>query len=486
MNKNNNKIISRNNIRAKLSPNLLQFCADVISVSLSYMLLYYIRFISGWFETAPYIEISQVILTGSVFVVYWLMILGLAGMYKNWYIRSPFDELYTVFKVAFFGSFFLIFIIFLDEGQIDTRGLFMIFLAVFGVVVSTGRYIARKTHTALRKRGLYVIPAMIVGSPLKVRELHSSIIKATNWGYKTVSVSLKCDSSKQYEEEKKYYENMGVECLLMSDSLEKTMDDLRPSEVLISLESDDHGILLDVVSKCAERNIGVKIIPDLYDYFTGRVRTLHLYGIPLIEVNTQLLKTWQEALKKVLDVVFSALVLILGSPVWLLLAIIVKLDSPGPVFYKQERVGKNGRLFMMFKYRSMKQDAEKGGPRWTSVNDTRVTKFGKFLRSSHLDEVPQFLNVLIGEMSLVGPRPERPVFVDKFSEMIPYYKRRLVVRPGITGWWQVKYTTYVESKEEIENRLKDDFFYIENMSLKLDFEIIVRTVFLVLKGHGQT
>ncbi|MCK5740736.1 MAG: sugar transferase, partial [Chlorobi bacterium] len=207
---------------------------------------------------------------------------------------------------------------------------------------------------------------------------------------------------------------------------------------------------------------------------------------PLIEVNTQLLKKWQEALKKVLDIVFSALVLILGSPVWLLVAIIVKLDSPGPVFYKQERVGKNGRLFMMFKYRSMVPDAEKGGPRWTSVNDTRVTKFGKFLRSSHLDEVPQFLNVLIGEMSLVGPRPERPVFVEKFSEMIPYYKRRLVVRPGITGWWQVKYTTYVESKEEIENRLKDDFFYIENMSMKLDIEIIVRTVFLVLKGHGQT
>jgi exopolysaccharide biosynthesis polyprenyl glycosylphosphotransferase len=185
------------------------------------------------------------------------------------------------------------------------------------------------------------------------------------------------------------------------------------------------------------------------------------------------------------DIAFSFLVIVVGMPLWLLVALIIKLESKGPVFYTQPRVGKNEKIFKIFKFRSMVKDADRQKQKWTSVNDPRVTSFGRFIRKTHLDEIPQFWNVLRGDMSIVGPRPEQPRFVEQFSQEIPYYKRRLKVRPGITGWWQVKYSAHILDTEEIENRLKDDFYYIENMSLRLDIEIVIRTVWCVIAGHGQ-
>jgi len=214
-------------------------------------------------------------------------------------------------------------------------------------------------------------------------------------------------------------------------------------------------------------------------------KTLPLWGSPFIDISTTLLKPWEAFVKRAIDIAFSLSVIVMGLPLWLIVALVVKLDSAGPVFYSQVRTGKRGKEFRLYKFRTMVTDADKGGPNWCQKDDPRVTKVGRFLRKSHLDEIPQFWNVLKGEMSLVGPRPEQPFFVDKFTKMIPYYSRRLIVRPGITGWWQIKYEPYMESVEEIENRIKDDFYYIENMSLKLDLEIIMRTFFLLFRSHGM-
>jgi exopolysaccharide biosynthesis polyprenyl glycosylphosphotransferase len=251
------------------------------------------------------------------------------------------------------------------------------------------------------------------------------------------------------------------------------------------MEHTDHRWLLDIVMQCRELGISVKIQPDLYEIFTGQARLLAIHGMPLIDINPELLKTWERVVKRIFDIVFSAIVLLLGLPFLLITAILVKLDSKGPIFFSQIRVGKNGKIFTMYKFRSMITDAEAEGPRWASVNDPRVTRLGRFLRKSHLDEIPQFWNVLKGEMSLVGPRPERPFFVEKFKKDVPYYLRRLVIRPGLTGWNQVHYRDYEETLEEITNRLKHDFYYIENMSLQLDVEIIIRTVIRVFRGQGQ-
>jgi len=471
-----------NSIRHKYSPPFLQLVMDIISIFISFTLQYYVRFHSGWFSIPIEFQIETFAFGAVFLILYWLLFFWFSGLYKNWYIRSPFDEFFTIIRVTFFGSFIIFFIWLLDSESKEPRLLFLLYFVILSITVIIGRYIARVIQRKLREKGIIKIPSIIAGSYKNALELFEQVSSSKNWGYKVDAIILINN-----DEDKHIKINMNLPEIYPLEKLDEVIDKFNPYELLISVKSPKHKILLDIVNKAAEKNLIVKIIPDLYEYFTGQVRTLHLYGIPLIEINTQILKPWQEIAKRIFDIVFSILVLVIGLPIWLLVALIIKLESKGPVFYKQIRTGKNGKEFKMIKFRSMVADAEKRtGPQWTKVNDPRVTKFGRILRSSHLDEIPQFLNVLKGDMSIVGPRPERPIFVEKFSKLVPAYKRRLVVRPGITGWWQVKYTTYVESIEEIENRLKDDFFYIENMSFKLDLEIIIRTIFLVFKGHGQT
>ena len=189
--------------------------------------------------------------------------------------------------------------------------------------------------------------------------------------------------------------------------------------------------------------------------------------------------------KRLFDILISFLILILTFPLLVIIGIAIKLDSEGPVFYKQERCGIGGKIFKIYKFRTMKKDAEKlSGPVWSQKNDPRITRVGKFLRKVRMDELPQMLNILKGEMSLVGPRPERPFFVEKFALEIPYYKRRLRVKPGVTGWAQVKHK-YDENIEDVKTKLKFDLFYIENMSLRMDLKILIRTIFVVLFGKGH-
>jgi exopolysaccharide biosynthesis polyprenyl glycosylphosphotransferase len=227
-------------------------------------------------------------------------------------------------------------------------------------------------------------------------------------------------------------------------------------------------------------------MPDLYDIVSGQARISSIYGLPLMEVHPELLKTWESFAKRFLDLLTSLSILILTLPLWMIIAAMIKLNSHGPILYRQMRVGKDGRHFKMLKFRSMKTDAEKHtGPVWAGRNDPRVTKVGRFLRKTHLDELPQFLNVVKGDMSLVGPRPERPFFVEKLSKEIPLYKHRHRVKPGITGWAQVKYK-YDENIEDVRNKIKYDLFYIENNSWRLDLKILFNTVYVMVAGKGHT
>ena len=352
------------------------------------------------------------------------------------------------------------------------------------VTVSSGRIISRRIQKKLREKGKFYIPALLIGNYSKSIEFYEKIRKSPAWGYKPIGLVL--TDKNEYNSLANSLDSVSPPIVGLIDDLEGILINMCPEEVLITIDSSHRELLLYITNKCAERGIKVKIVPDLYDIITGLVRTLPLYGIPLIEISTQLLKPWEESIKRIIDIIFSFLVVIIGLPFWLLTGLAIKLESVGTIFYKQERVGKDNKPFILYKFRSMKAGSDKNGPQWTQVNDPRVTKLGYILRKTHIDEIPQFLNVLKGQMSIVGPRPEITAIVAKYSLILPYYKRRLVVRPGITGWWQVNYTSYEETTEEIESRLKDDFYYIENMSLKLDLEIMVRTVVLMIKGHGQT
>ncbi len=440
-------------------------------------------------EDAYYItkRIFDIIAVAAFLSAYWTFMFWLSGMYKNWYVRSPFDEYFTVIRTTFIGCFLLFFAVFFDSSSVqrdNTRFIIIMYWVLLFVIMCTGRIFARLIQKHLRIRKIISVKAILAGTAERVLKLYRALEKDTAWGYDIAGIILSTPL-----EVEKWNQATGNNSAIVIDSfknLEQKLDEISPEEVLVTMDASEHETLLEMTAMCDIRNITMKIVPDLYEVFSGQARTLQIYGSPLIEVNPQLMKPWEEAVKRILDIVISIIIMLVSLPVCLIMAIAIRLEGKGPVFFSQERVGKNGSIFTLYKFRSMVTDSEKGGPQWTTVNDPRVTAVGRFIRKTHIDEIPQFWNILKGEMSLVGPRPEQPFYVKKYSEQLSYYTRRLKVKPGLTGWYQVKYTTYSETLDEIKVRLQFDFFYIENISLKLDLEIMVRTVFRVLKGHGQT
>jgi len=238
-----------------------------------------------------------------------------------------------------------------------------------------------------------------------------------------------------------------------------------------------------IVNDIFDLNVVVKAIPSMYDILIGRVRMSAIFGVPLMQISFDLMPVWQQRIKRVIDVASSVLALVILFPLNAIIAIAIKLSSRGPVFYSQERVGQYGKPFNIYKFRTMTIDAEKDGPALSTKHDKRITRIGRFLRKTRLDEIPNFWNVLKGEMSLVGPRPERQFYIDKIVEKAPHYLHLQKVRPGITSWGQVKFG-YAENVDQMVERLKFDLIYIENMSLYVDFKILIYTIITVFKGKG--
>lgn len=450
--------------------------ADIVAVSLSFILFYFLKLNST--HAHPLVPTAEFFLTVLVSsIVFWCTVYWLAGLYKNWYIRSPFDETWTVVKASSTAGLIVLLGMSLDSGYVRVK--FIPYLVLLIGVVVAFRFIARRLQRTLRMRGVISVPTIIVGTREKIRNLMTHVEQEPAWGYRVLGCVAEDGAMDGVD---------GVPAIPVLgpiDRLAAILERTRPEALLLGMSSADHDRMLDVVSCAGQFGVSVKIEPDVYEIVTGQVRTLQIYGSPLIEVHPELLKPWQFAVKRLIDICLGFLVLVIGLPLWILIAVIVRLESKGPALFSQQRIGRNGSVFRIYKFRSMVQDAEKHGQQWTKVGDPRVTRFGYFLRKTHLDEIPQMWNILVGDMSVVGPRPEQPKYVEYFSTHIPYYNRRHKVRPGLTGWWQIKYTSYDESLDEIKNRIRFDFYYIENMSLRLDVEIIVRTAVLMFRGHGQ-
>jgi exopolysaccharide biosynthesis polyprenyl glycosylphosphotransferase len=458
---------------------------DILSINLAYLAYYVFRIRSGWI---PYSTEPELLLPLLFVCLYWLIWFGLFGLYRLWYEQSRIDEILTIIRATMVGVLVLFFLIFLDDTSNET--IVQSRLLIFGYWISltflmiTGRLTQRSIQRNLLLAGVGLRNTIIVGWSDKAFKLCDMVLKYPALGYKVIGfVKAKAKGDNPQRSKSTAYQKIPV--LGSIQDISHLIKKHTIHEVLIGLDTTEHPQLMELLRQCDSVDIGMKIMPDLYDIVSGQARISSLFGLPLMDVRPQLMKPWEEVAKRLLDFLFSFFVLLIGLPVWILIAILIKVDSRGPVLYRQTRVGRNGRMFKILKFRSMRADAEKhSGPVWAGKNDPRVTPLGRFLRKAHIDEIPQFINVLIGDMSLVGPRPERPFFVDKIAKEVPLYNHRHRVRPGITGWAQVKHK-YDENMEDVRAKIKYDLFYIENLSWRMDLKIIFNTLYVMIAGKGH-
>ena len=464
---------------SKRNEKLFILIVDFLTINISFILFFFLRTKTGLFTL---IILPEFLVPMLALYLYWFIIFTFVGMYSTWFASSRFDELTTLFKSTFVGIFILFFLILLDDYThnvySESRILIFIYWGLFFFFVGGGRILIRSFQRSLIIKGIGRRNVIIVGFNPMANEVHDQILKHRALGLDTAAYAAvdSANLNKSYK---------GIEVRGTIKDLSSMIDIYNAKEVIIALDKDNRDLLVDVISECESKNVGLKIVPDLYEILSGQARTSQIYSVPLIDIMPQLMPEWEKKLKRIIDILVSLFILIVTLPVSVITALVIKIDSPGSAFFRQERCGIEGTTFKMLKFRSMRHDAEKkSGPIWSTKNDPRITRVGKFIRKVRIDEIPQMINVLKGEMSLVGPRPERPYFVEILSKEIPYYKRRLKVRPGITGWAQVKHK-YDESIEDVKIKLRYDLFYIENMSLRMDFKILFRTIFVVLfaKGH---
>lgn len=414
----------------------------------------------------------------------WLALLVFNGLYRPRPTTSRLDEGITVFKVITVGVLLLFIATFdLQAGITFTRALVVSYWLTLVCLVIGGRVALRTVQTRLLVSGIGRSTAIIVGSDARAARLLQNLATSPAQGYEVIGfVRAPGDAEVDVVE--------GLPVLGGVDDLGRIISQRSVESVLIALKSNSHEEILRIVEAAGGSGsvVSFSITPDLYDIVTGHVRTNQIYGVPLMELRPQLMAPWESAVKRLMDIAVGLLVLVGMAPIWLLVAAAIRLDTRGPILFRQERVGREGKTFTMYKFRSMVMEAEQEtGPTWVQDADPRVTRVGRALRALHLDEVPQCLNFLRGDMSLVGPRPERPFFVERFSKDIPFYMRRFNVKPGLLGWAQSKHEFDMHSTDLATiaaQRLEYDLYYIENASLMLDLTIMIRTIWFVLAGKS--
>ncbi len=474
--------------------------SDFVAINLATVSLLWMKHVGGSLQSVihgwnqmhpllpgpPFAFVLEYYLWDALPLIYlcWLVLLIFNGLYRPRHAPSRLDEGIAVFKVITVGVLLLFIATFdLHAGITFTRALVGSYWLTLVFLVVGGRVALRTLQSRLLVSGIGRSNAIIVGSDERGARLLQDLRSSPAQGYEVIGFArAPGDVVVDIVE--------GLPVLGGVDDLGRIIGQRGVESVLIALKSNSHEEILRIVEAAGGPGsvVSFSITPDLYDIVTGHVRTNQIYGVPLMELRPQLMAPWESAVKRLMDIAVALLVLVGLVPLWLLVAAAIRLDSRGPILFRQERVGREGKTFTMYKFRSMVLEAEQEtGPTWVKDADPRVTRVGRALRALHLDEIPQCLNFLRGDMSLVGPRPERPFFVDRFAQDIPFYMRRFNVKPGLLGWAQSKHEFDMQSTDFATiaaERLEYDLYYIENASLMLDFTIMIRTIWFVLAGKS--
>lgn len=469
----------------KPKQSLLYIFFDFVSAASAWFLFF--RFRKVYLEPSKFgyeipIEYDENFFWGLLIIpTAWVALYAATGFYKNVFRKSRLNEFIQTFVTTVLGCTLLFFIFILDDSINTYRDYYLSYLYIcfFHFFITYFFRFILTNRTVRRVQGREIgFNTIIIGSNEKAMSLFKEIEgEKKSYGNKFIGF-VRVNRSEKYalEEQLPFLGNY--------EELRKLVEEHQVEEAIIAIESFEHQKIEAIIAELEGLNVIIKVIPDMYDILSGSVKMSTIFGAPLIIINREIMPAWQQTIKRLVDMSSSLLVLLIFSPVFIIVGLIVKFTSPGPIIFAQERIGWHGKPFNIYKFRSMYIDAEKHGPALSSERDPRITKFGLFMRKTRLDEIPQFVNVLIGDMSLVGPRPERQFYIDKIVEKASHYNHLLKVRPGITSWGQVKYG-YAENVDQMVERLKYDIIYIENMSLYVDVKILIYTILIVLKGSGK-
>jgi len=455
----------------------LYMLTDMLCTLMVFLFVYWLKFKSQWMEYTYSLPFSTYLIWGTVYSFASIVI----GFYLQFYSpkrrRNYSYEFWKIIQIQSFSLLGLLGLLYFTKENDISRQLLLMFYMTNIVAIGLYRYIVKMSLFSLRRKGYNKRYVLIIGAGRLGKKFYNNLCKHPEIGYDACGF---LDDHQTVHDE----EHSGLPPILGKlDDLEQMLNKHDIDEVIVALPLDAHHKLPRLIEACEHAGIKILIIPDYFDLLPAQPFFDNFAGIPLINVrDVPLDELSNRFLKRSFDIVFSIFAMIITSPVWLIAIIGIKLTSPGPVIFKQERVGYNRKTFQMYKFRSMHVSSNKvADTQWTVKNDPRRTKFGSFLRRTNIDELPQFINVLLGNMSIVGPRPERPYFVNQFKDEIPKYMVKHQIRPGITGWAQ---TNGLRGDTSIQDRIFHDIFYIENWTFFFDIKIIFMTAFRRKVNHN--
>lgn len=411
----------------------------------------------------------------------WISLHFLSGTYNSLYQKSRLSEFFKTLFISIIGCLFLLFFFILKNPQGNNQNYYLEFYSllfpVFIITILIRMIFLTITKNQLASKKVF-FNALLLGSGKKASQFYEAFAATKEQSGYRITGFFNTNGNNGFQAPdsiKRYSDFKNLTSIIESEKIE---------EVIITVEKNERELLTTILQHLSDQEVNIKITPDTVDIISGALQTNNVMGVPLIDIHSGLLPTWQQNIKRAIDITVSIVASILLLPLILYTIIRLIFSSKGPLIYTQERIGYKGRPFIMYKFRSMIIHAETSGPQLSSENDERITNWGKVMRKWRLDELPQLWNILKGEMSLVGPRPERKFYIDQIVAIHPEYKYLYKVKPGLTSWGMVKFG-YASSIEEMIQRMPYDLLYVENVSLPLDFNIMLHTIQIILSGKGK-